>query len=98
MDFVNGLGFGLNKEKVYEFYFIGGFGDDNLGVFLLIMVGVYSVFGNNGMYNELYFVKFIEFNDGIKFDLILKLKLVMSDYIVFMIIDMLKIVVKIGIG
>ncbi|QPZ43703.1 PBP1A family penicillin-binding protein [Bacillus halotolerans] len=98
VDFANGLGLGLNKEKVYESYSIGGFGDDNPGVSSLTMAGAYSAFGNNGTYNEPHFVKSIEFNDGTKLDLTPKSKSAMSDYTAFMITDMLKTAVKTGTG
>lgn len=98
VDFANGLGLGLNKEKVYESYSIGGFGDDNPGVSSLTMAGAYSAFGNNGTYNAPHFVKSIEFNDGTKLDLTPKSKSAMSDYTAFMITDMLKTAVKTGTG
>lgn len=41
------------------------------------MVGVYSVFVNEGMYNVFYIVIKVKFSDGIEIDLILKLKCVM---------------------
>ncbi|MCC2525862.1 PBP1A family penicillin-binding protein [Bacillus halotolerans] len=98
VDFANGLGLGLNKEKVYESYSIGGFGKGNVGVSSLTMAGAYSAFGNNGTYNEPHFVKSIEFNDGTKLDLTPKSKSAMSDYTAFMITDMLKTAVKTGTG
>ncbi len=98
VDFANGLGLGLNKEKVYESYSIGGFGEGNPGVSSLTMAGAYSAFGNNGTYNEPHFVKSIEFNDGTKLDLTPKSKSAMSDYTAFMITDMLKTAVKTGTG
>ncbi|MDR4435460.1 PBP1A family penicillin-binding protein [Bacillus tequilensis] len=98
VDFANGLGLGLDKDKVYESYSIGGFGKGNVGVSSLTMAGAYSAFGNNGTYNEPHFVKSIEFNDGTKLDLTPKSKSAMSDYTAFMITDMLKTAVKSGTG
>lgn len=98
VDFANGLGLGLDKDKVYESYSIGGFGKGNVGVSSLTMAGAYSAFGNNGTYNEPHFVKSIEFNDGTKLDLTPKSKSAMSDYTAFMITDMLKTAVKTGTG
>ncbi|MFC7392668.1 transglycosylase domain-containing protein [Scopulibacillus cellulosilyticus] len=85
-DFTNNLGF--NFKNIYESYAIGSFTASPLQ-----MAGAYAAFGNNGVYNEPYAVKSIEFPDGHTIDLDHKEHVAMHDYTAYMITDMLKSVI-----
>ncbi|MBB6449073.1 penicillin-binding protein 1A [Geomicrobium halophilum] len=81
-------GLGLNFDNISEGYALGGTSE---WVSSLDMAGAYAAFGNDGVYNEPYSVRTIEFRDGREIDLTPdESERAMNDYTAFMMSDMLK--------
>lgn len=80
---------GFNFDDIKESYGIGAFASSPLK-----MAGAYAAFGNEGVYNQPYAVKKIDFPDGSVTELDHKQYTAMHDYTAYMISDMLKDVVS----
>lgn len=70
MFFIKGLGIDYKNLEVLNVILsnISDVDGDKYGIFLLKLVVVYVVFVNNGIYNKLYYVNKVVFNDGISVD------------------------------
>ncbi|QHE52486.1 PBP1A family penicillin-binding protein [Pontibacillus sp. HMF3514] len=94
--FAEGLGINFESETMHESNAIGG---ASTGVTPLQLAASYSAFGNEGVYNEPYAVRRVEFQ-GSRSPVEFKNEshVAMKDYTAYMISDMLKDVVQWGTG
>lgn len=93
--FAEGLGIDFTQPAFYESNAIGG----GQTVTPLELAEAYSAFGNEGVHNEAYSVKRIEFQDGSEpIEFKSESNVAMKDYTAYMVTDMMKDVVTSGTG
>lgn len=92
VDRANAIEFGekLGLDMPSELEPSDSLGGGSLLVSPLQLAGAFSVFGNEGIYNEPYAVTTVEFPDGSTVDLRPESEAVIHDYTAYMITDMLK--------
>lgn len=94
LDFTNKLGFNFTTDKKSKTPFNETFAIGTFTASPLQMAGAYAAYGNNGVYNEPYGVKSIDFSDGKSVDVDHEQHVAMHDYTAYMVTDMLKTVVN----